>query len=114
MPEADGTRLWEVHMAVVGGGIVDRGVAITAEDERRHWYHEIGHAVEFFRDAHCSAVVLHFGDEATREKESEGTVEASAYCNEFLCGSLDAFYAGSDAGAKSGMPLIMPWCKEAK
>jgi len=113
IPEADGTDLWVAYMVVVGGGVIDHGVTITAEDERRHWYHEIGHVVENFVEAHSTAVDKHLHDD-WKGARYEGTVEAAAYCNEFLCGSLDAFYASSDAGAKSGLPFVMPWCEEAK
>ena len=107
LPEAHGADLWEAHIIVAESGVIENGEAISQREERRHWYHEIGHTVESF----CDVFDAYNWDFMCRNTGNrEGTVEASAYCNEFLCDALDQFLAGSSAPAMSGLPFIMPWC----
>ena len=108
IPEAAGTHLWEAHMAVVAAGGKDK---VTPVAERRHWHHEIGHTVEWFAAAHSEEVDRHTSMIQSASVKYEGTVEASAYCNEFLCECVDLMLMGSEAGAESGLPFVMPWCR---
>ena len=102
LPESHDGALWEAHIIVAECGVLEHGEIVTKQEERRHWYHEIGHTVDAFMDAYGDAVTV---EEVCADK----VVESPAYCNEFLCESLDLFLSGTDAPAASGLPFIMPW-----
>lgn len=99
LPEARGGALWEAYMIVAEHGVLERGEAVTPREERRHWYHEIGHVAESFAQAYFD----------TDGCYQDGSDEAAAYCNEFLGDALDRFLACDDSPAESGLPFIMPW-----
>lgn len=106
LPEAHNGALWEAYMIVAEHGVLERGEAVTPQEERRHWYHEIGHTSENFAKA-FNWILDSF---LLRPMVMlEPATEAAAYCNEFLCESLDLFLSGTDAPASSGLPFIMPW-----
>ena len=95
--EAAGSFVCDVYIVVdASQGSADGSPALAA-DERRVWYHEIGHAVAF---------VSRMWDDALAGKGAKPTeakrAELPAYANEFLCETLDMFLAGRETAAVSG------------
>ena len=111
LPEAHGPSLWEAYIIVAASGIIERDELITPREERRHWYHEIGHTAEAFADEYDASYDTFLSNPRVMQ---EPATEAAAYCNEFLGDALDLFLSGSDEPASSGLPFIMPWCDAAK
>jgi hypothetical protein len=108
IPEAYNGRLFTVNIVVAACGL-------TPREERRHWYHEIGHAVAYFRESHACFMTEELGENdfaAENAKIDEAFEEAPAMCNEFLCECLDIMQAGRDDAASSGLPFVMPWLNE--
>lgn len=94
--------------------IVDVHIIVPATadgtDERRRWYHEIGHAVDFcaqhmaiVRRDHCIKAEGQCSDEETR-----------ALLTEFLMGSLNSFLNGGEVQASSGLLDAMPWAAKSE
>lgn len=108
IPEAHDGRLWSAYIMVAE--CFDKEDCLTPVQRRRHWYHEIGHTVDFF----CQALTNKFahgpyGSCTPRAELNEYFTEAPALCNEFLCECLDIMLRGSVEDACSGLPQIMPW-----
>lgn len=102
--------------------LCDINIVVVACDnpreERRHWYHEIGHAVEFAKEKYWYAF------KTGNKKQHEATKkdysllidslmpEFSAYCTEYLCDAYDAWRSG--AICESGFLRLFPWLEEKK
>jgi hypothetical protein len=102
IPEGFAGSVYETHILAVEND--------DARVERRHWYHEIGHAVNSCVDSHIR--MLDVCDTKDGDYEDGDYEEAPAYFNEFLLESLDLFLAGSAEPTVSGLPFVMPWITE--
>lgn len=102
IPEAKGTELWAGYMLVAR---TDKKYPLSTRDVRRHWHHEIGHAVEMFQSQY-------FYD--LPECDHETCNEAAAYCTEFLEECLDGLFGTWSTPPMSGLPLVFPWTEAGK
>lgn len=95
LDESHDGLLFEVHIIV--------SAEVSADEELRHWRHEIGHA--------CGAVKRCALAGYSREAEVD-IEELPAYANEFLLASVDAFLTDDPSPVCSGFPLAFPWLCE--
>jgi len=87
----------ESHLVVVG----DADPVL----ERRRWYHEIGHVVDWCAQ-HAACIRREYGIKAEGQCSDE---ETKALFNEFLLDVLDKFLANSPERGESGLETAMPW-----
>jgi hypothetical protein len=106
----------------VAGTFVSYIIAVANPDigeERRNWYHEIGHIVANSTSAHkrlTSDLAESLGFSEVMAKYPLLPIpgiligeEVPAYFNEFLCECLDLFLSSSKEPTSSGLPYILPW-----
>jgi hypothetical protein len=94
VPEADSDGDVREFVMMVAGDPED---PLTLREARRHWHHEIGHAVDY-----ATAYVRH--EYGVKDDE------LPAYLAEFLCDALDGFL-GEDYRRyvpESGLPFVLP------
>lgn len=94
VPEADGAGNVREFVMMVAGDPED---PLTLREARRHWHHEIGHAVDY-------------AAEYVRHEYGVAGGELPAYLTEFLCDALDGFL-GEDYKLyvpESGLPFALP------
>ena len=103
IPEAAERLVCEIHMCV-----------IEQDDprvERRHWNHEIGHAVHFAYGAYDRVMDARW---MVADEHPDLCAEFPAYCTEYLCETLDWLLGGERFTVESGFPFLFPWLGEAK
>lgn len=94
VPEADSAGNVREFVMMVAGDPED---PLTLREARRHWHHEIGHAVDY-------------AAEYVRREYGVADGELPAYLTEFLCDALDGFL-GEDYRRyvpESGLPFVLP------
>lgn len=94
VPEADSAGNVREFVMMVAGDPED---PLTLREARRHWHHEIGHAVDY-------------AAEYVRHEYGVADGELPAYLTEFLCDALDGFL-GEDYKRyvpESGLPFVLP------
>lgn len=94
VPEADSAGNVREFVMMVAGDPED---PLTLREARRHWHHEIGHAVDY-------------AAEYVRHEYGVADGELPAYLTEFLCDALDGFL-GEDYRRyvpESGLPFVLP------
>lgn len=94
VPEADSAGNVREFVMMVAGDPED---PLTLREARRHWHHEIGHAVDY-------------AAEYVRHEYGVADGELPAYLTEFLCDALDGFL-GEDYKLyvpESGLPFVLP------
>lgn len=80
--------------------------------ERRHWYHEVGHAVDFAKKFYPAIFQAGPSPDVSEARYGLYCTEFSGYCNEYVCGLLDAFLSGDTEPVKSGFPFLFPWLND--
>ena len=94
VPEADGAGNVREFVMMVAGDPED---PLTLRETRRHWHHEIGHAVDY-------------ATEYVRYAYGVTDSELPAYLAEFLCDALDGFLGEAYElyVPESGLPFVLP------
>jgi len=101
MEEAAVDALCEIHLVVIAQD--------DLTSERRHWYHEIGHAADFAKQAFpalCARKTYAAGIPHDPAKVAAAQVEVSAYVTEFLSEAIVQALAGPVTFVASGLPLV--------
>lgn len=94
VPEADSAGNVREFVMMVAGDPED---PLTPREARRHWHHEIGHAVDY-------------AAEYVRREYGVADGELPAYLTEFLCDALDGFLGEAYKlyVPESGLPFVLP------
>lgn len=94
VPEADSAGNVREFVMMVAGDPED---PLTPREARRHWHHEIGHAVDY-------------AAEYVRHEYGVADGELPAYLTEFLCDALDGFLGEAYKlyVPESGLPFVLP------
>lgn len=94
VPEADSAGNVREFVMMVAGDPED---PLTLREARRHWHHEIGHAVDY-------------AAEYVRHEYGVADDELPAYLTEFLCDALDGFLGEAYKlyVPESGLPFVLP------
>lgn len=94
VPEADSAGNVREFVMMVAGDPED---PLTLREARRHWHHEIGHAVDY-------------AAEYVRREYGVADGELPAYLTEFLCDALDGFLGEAYKlyVPESGLPFVLP------
>jgi hypothetical protein len=94
VPEADSAGNVREFVMMVAGDPED---PLTLREARRHWHHEIGHAVDY-------------AAEYVRHEYGVADGELPAYLTEFLCDALDGFLGEAYKlyVPESGLPFVLP------
>lgn len=94
VPEADSDGNVREFVMMVAGDPED---PLTPRETRRHWHHEIGHAVDY-------------AAEYVRHEYGVADDELPAYLTEFLCDALDGFLGEAYKlyVPESGLPFVLP------
>ena len=94
IPEADSAGNVREFVMMVAGDPED---PLTLRETRRHWHHEIGHAVDY-------------ATEYVRYAYGVTDGELPAYLAEFLCDALDGFLGEAYKlyVPESGLPFVLP------
>lgn len=101
-PEADDGFLCEIHIAVVASD--------DAAEERRHWFHECGHAGHYAENAFMGRLgAYHFATTSEAESFTHAVTEFPAQCSEVLCQAALAMAEEDPGLIRSGFADCLPW-----
>lgn len=106
--EAAGDMLCEIHLVVIEQD--------SRLEETRHWYHEIGHAADFAKQAFpvlCSRKLIAAGLPYESALVTAAQVEIPAYVTELLSEAITQALQGPVTSVSSGLPLAYEEVLEA-